>query len=297
MHTNLVVDLNNVASNTRHGKLKNPPSRRQKEPRVVEFLFKEVLTNIVYTAKKVSAKSLVITADSKGSWRRDMVYPLYKLNREDDSYEDIYYEETIKAVDMLCEFFQENTAAVVLKMPKVEADDIIATWCVNSDAENIIMSTDSDFVQLLQIPNTELYNYRYGKQDFIEVEDPDFELFLKCIRGDKTDNVPSAFPRVRRTRLLKCWEDDLEMLNLLNEKVDESVVGDLLERNMALISLFHIPQSVTDQITSTISEAMANTGKYDEMRVLRYFGKIGLGDFTNLVTKNAICFSTKPRLK
>ena len=32
-------------------------------------------------------------------------------------------------------------------------------------------------------------------------------LFEKCMRGDPTDNVFSAFPKVRKTKLLEAFQD------------------------------------------------------------------------------------------
>jgi 5'-3' exonuclease len=73
-----------------------------------------------------------------------------------------------------------------------EADDTIYSLCQNLREEQVvIISSDSDFTQILQLglDNVRLYDPR--KKVFIEAPDYSY-LIWKCIAGDKSDNVPSV---------------------------------------------------------------------------------------------------------
>jgi 5'-3' exonuclease len=117
----------------------------------------------------------------------------------------------------------------VIRCATAEADDVIARWiALHPQDEHIIVSSDSDFVQLVA-PNVQLYNgindhlfsvdgvtdakgnqlsfsiesnskIKVGKADKNFVTPSDYQkwvLFLKCMRGDPGDNVFSAYPGVR----------------------------------------------------------------------------------------------------
>jgi 5'-3' exonuclease len=71
-----------------------------------------------------------------------------------------------------------------------EADDVIATLCDNMQLESLtIISSDSDFTQLLQrnYPHIQIYNPI--KKIFVEAP-PYPYVAHKCLVGDKSDNIP-----------------------------------------------------------------------------------------------------------
>jgi hypothetical protein len=133
----------------------------------------------------------------------------------------------------------------VIRCATAEADDVIARWiALHPQDEHVIVSSDSDFVQMIA-PNVKLYNginehlfavdgvtdnrgrqlaftiesnskIKVGKPDSAFVAQPDYQrwvLFMKCMRGDPGDNVFSAYPgvRVRGTKnqvgLTEAFED------------------------------------------------------------------------------------------
>ena len=88
------------------------------------------------------------------SWRKDFYEP-YKANRKvardaltpKEEEEDKAYWE---AFDNLKEFMETRTNCTVLQHKQCEADDFIARWIQNHpDDEHVIISSDSDFYQLL----------------------------------------------------------------------------------------------------------------------------------------------------
>ena len=187
---NLVVDLNNLAFTTRHScGLKPVTNHRRKEKYVKEMIFRDCLSSIIFHSNKFSCNGLVVVSDSKNVWRKD-IYPEYKGNK--DPSEDVYFNDVIEAIDMLIDFLTNYTCAYHLSVPRCEGDDLIGYWCINSEnVENIILSSDTDYIQLVN-EQTSLYSPAQNK--FRETNDPQYDLFLKCMRGDKNDAIASAFP-------------------------------------------------------------------------------------------------------
>lgn len=229
------------------------------------------------------------------SWRKDYYEP-YKRNRQvarDALTEKQQEEDTIfwEAFDTFKDFVSEKTNCTVLQHKELEADDLIAGWIQqHPDVDHVVVSTDTDFQQLIA-PNVKLYN---GVQEvttthegFFDkkgnhvidkktkepktVPDPQWLLFEKCMRGDTSDNVFSAYPGVRKkgTRnkvgLLEAFEDkDLKGYNwnnlMLQRWVDhngeEHRVLDDYQRNVTLIDLTAQPEDVKDKITGTIQESI-----------------------------------------
>jgi len=233
------------------------------------------------------------------SWRKDFYAP-YKANRrvvmdqrsvreqEDD---ELYFE----AYDDMVKFFSEKTNCSVVQCEKAEADDMIATWIQQHPEDNhYIISTDSDFYQLIA-PNVTQYNGTTDQVVTLEgfkdlktgepVIDkktkepkkaivPEFALFEKCVRGDSSDNVFSAYPGARlkgtknKTGILEAFEDrhtgGYDYNNFMlqrwvdHEETEHRVIDDY-ERNKILIDLTEQP----DEIKQLCIERM-NEGKQKE---------------------------------
>ena len=96
------------------------------------------------------------------SWRKDYYTP-YKAQRaaqraahteKEQDEEKIFWE----AFDTFKDFIAEKTNCTVLQNPQLEADDLIAGWIqTHPDDKHVIISTDTDFVQLIA-PNVTQYN-------------------------------------------------------------------------------------------------------------------------------------------
>jgi hypothetical protein len=99
--------------------------------------------------------------------------------------------------------------------------------------------------------------------------DPKFILFEKCMRGDGTDNVFSAYPGVRtkgsknKVGLIEAYADrDKQGFNwnnmMLQRWVDhdgvEHRVRDDYERNKSLIDLTAQPQDIKDKVDGAIRD-------------------------------------------
>jgi len=155
------------------------------------------------------------------SWRKDYYEP-YKRNRQEardahspkEAEEDRVFWETF---DQFKEFVVNKTNTTVLHHPQLEADDLIAGWIrLHPNDNHVIISTDGDFAQLIA-QNVKQYNgvmtttithegYFDEKgrpvvdkktKEVKPAPDPEWLLFEKCMRGDTSDNIFSAYPGVR----------------------------------------------------------------------------------------------------
>ena len=229
------------------------------------------------------------------SWRKS-VYPEYKLNRVVARLAKTEREQEdgklmLAAFDDFCKYITEKTNITSLRCPIAEADDLIAKWIHDHPDDNhVIISSDSDFNQLLA-PNVIIYN---GPQKYIltdsgyydekgklivdkktkkpkEVVPPDYYLFFKCIRGDSTDNIFSAYPGVRengtknKVGIREAFEDrsdkgfkwnNFMLQRWTDHNGEEKVVKDTYAMNRLLIDLTAQPDYVKEALDKTISEAL-----------------------------------------
>lgn len=240
------------------------------------------------------------------SWRKSF-YPPYKADRAiayaaktEKEKED--QEILSEAFDDLVTYLDQKTNVTVLRNPKAEADDMIAVFIQSHpDDQHVLISSDSDFFQLLKYGNVKIYDpvkdilitkdgifndkgerlafilktdakIQVGKPDPNFVCDPDwynYALFLKCVRGDKTDNVFSAYPGVRekgtkttvgireayenRDGKGYAWNNFMLQKWTDHENVERRVKEDF-ERNATLIDLDKIPDDVKADCLAIIAD-------------------------------------------
>jgi hypothetical protein len=221
------------------------------------------------------------------SWRKDYYEP-YKRNRSDaraaltpkEQEEDQLFWESF---DKFKEFITEKTNCTVLQHPQLEADDLIAGWIQSHpNDDHVIISTDSDFMQLIA-PNVSQYNGvmehhithegifdKKGKRvtdtktkEPKAIPDPQWLLFEKCMRGDSSDNVFSAYPKVRKNKLEEAFNDrdtkgfawnNLMLQRWVDHNGEEHRVLEDYERNRKLIDLTQQPDDIKSKIFGTIKE-------------------------------------------
>lgn len=243
------------------------------------------------------------------SWRKD-VYPGYKAQRKvafaklsEKEQED--HKILSEAFDDLVEHLDTNTNVTVLRNPKAEADDMIYMWIESHPDDNhVLVSSDSDFIQLLRFPNVRIYDpvkdilmtkegvfndagkrlefkidghakIKVGKEneDFRPAEDwYEYALFLKCIRGDNTDNIFSAYPGVREkgtknsVGILEAYSDrnnkgyswnNFMLQKWVDQEEQEQRVKERYEFNRLLIDLQQIPENTRNDCLEIIAEGAA----------------------------------------
>jgi len=105
-------------------------------------------------------------------------------------------------------------------------------------------------------------------------------LFEKCIRGDTSDNVFSAYPKVRKNKLEEAFTDrankGFAWNNLMLQRwvdhngVEHRVLEDY-ERNRRLIDLTQQPEDIKNIIKETIStNAVAKEVTQVGIRLLKF---------------------------
>lgn len=229
------------------------------------------------------------------SWRKDFYTP-YKAQRAEgraahspkEAEEEKVFWETF---DQFKDFIVNKTNTSVLQHKQLEADDLIAGFIQAHPNDNhVIISTDGDFAQLIA-PNVKQYNGvmaittthegyfdEKGKRVVDKktktekpAPDPQWLLFEKCMRGDTSDNVFSAYPGVRekgtknkvglreafadRTAKGYSWNNLMLQKWMDHNGVEHRVLDDY-NRNVVLCDLSAQPDNIKALITETIT---ANT--------------------------------------
>ena len=283
----LIVDTANTFFRARHS-----ASRQSDTWDKLGFAVHVTLSSVNKAWRDHKADHVVFCLEGR-SWRKDFYEP-YKKNRavarqaltEAQAEEDTLFWE---AFDSLKTFLDEKTNCTVMRHSNLEADDLIAGWVqAHPDDEHVIVSSDTDFHQLLA-SNVQQYNGvadelhtlegifdKRGKlvldkktKEPKQIPEPQWILFEKCMRGDSTDNVFSAYPGVRKKGtknkigLLEAFEDrnkkGFNWNNLMLQRwtdhngVEHRVLDDY-ERNRILVDLTAQPDEVKQQIATTIAE-------------------------------------------
>ena len=248
------------------------------------------------------------------SWRKDYYEP-YKRNRkvardaltESQQEEDKVFWEIF---DEFKDFVTNKTNCTVMQHKQLEADDLIAGWVqAHPNDHCVIISTDGDFAQLIG-PNCTQYN---GVSNTIIAHDgyfddkkrqpiidkktkeakpaphPEFMLFEKCMRGDTSDNVFSAYPGVRKkgtknkVGLVEAFDDKLtkgyNWNNMMlqrwidHEGVEHRVLDDY-NRNVTLCDLTAQPGNIRSIINDVVEDHMvAKDITQVGMRLMKFCAK------------------------
>jgi 5'-3' exonuclease len=259
------------------------------------------------------------------SWRKDYYAP-YKRQRTDaraahspkEAEEEKVFWETF---DQFKDFIINKTNCTVLHNPQLEADDLIAGWIQNHPEDtHVIISTDGDFAQLIA-PNVKQYNgvmqittthegYFDEKGKPVKdkktnepkgAPDPAWLLFEKCMRGDTSDNIFSAYPGVREkgtknkvglreafadraskgyswnNMMLQRWSD--------HEGVEHRVLDDY-NRNVVLCDLTAQPVNIKELIKDTIQTATTADKNIPQVgiRLLKFCAEFDLQKVSEQVT-------------
>ena len=309
----ILVDFANTFFRARHA-----AARGSDQWTKLGFAIHVTLASIHKAARDFGADHVVICQEGR-SWRKDFYEP-YKKNRavaraaltESELEEDALFWE---AFDDMGNFLIEKTACSVMRCSTAEADDLIARWiALHPNDEHVIISSDTDFRQLITDRVTQfngITNEHYtldgvfndkGKPVIDKktkepkvIEDPKWLLFEKCIRGDSSDNVFSAYPGARKKGtknkigMQEAYADknskgfnwnNFMLQRWVDHNGEEHRVLDDYHRNVTLIDLTAQPQEIKDTVDSIIRETVKTTphaqggthfmkfcGKYDLKRI------------------------------
>ena len=269
----------------------------------------------------------VIFALEGRSWRKDFYLP-YKANRavkraaltEKEVEQDQMFWDTY---DTFTKFLDEKTNVSVLRCPTAEADDIIARFVqLHTEDEHFIISSDGDFAQLIA-SNVKQYNSMTGHLITLEgyyddrgrevkdkktkehkkLEAPQYLLFEKCMRGDTSDNVFSAYPGIRTKGTKKTvglidayhdreskgfnWNNVMLQRWVDHNGVEHRVLDDY-NRNVTLCDLTAQPQEVKNAVDQCIHEQIRVVPKTGVgMSLMKFVAKYELTKISEQVEQYA----------
>lgn len=186
------------------------------------------LRSIGHAIKLLSPTRVIIIFDGEsGSMNRKYLYSDYKANREHgnimnklayttkDEEEESKYNQLERLIDYL-----SLLPVTLVSMDKLEADDIIGYLSQHiykeaPDSEQYIMSSDNDFLQLV---NDRVKTYSPSKKKIYHVQDvldefgvhPNNFLLFKTLIGDDSDNIPgvNGFGKVNTPKLFEFMQHE-----------------------------------------------------------------------------------------
>jgi len=328
--THIIVDTANLFFRARHS-VKGPLEDKIGMAQSITF-------NSIRKAWKDFDGTHVIFALEGRSWRKDY-YPLYKKQRHDargamsvnEAEEDRAFWEIY---DEFVDFLREKTNCTILQHKQLEADDLIAGWTQqHPNEDHVIISTDGDFAQLIS-KNVKQYNGMTGVTTCIDgyfdekgkkvidkktnapkpAPDPEWLLFLKCIRGDTTDNIFSAFPGVRikgssnKVGLTEAYQDrhakgfnwnNLMLQRWVDHLGKEHKVVDDYKRNVLLCDLTAQPTDVRLIIEETINNSITSNKNISQVgiRMMQFCVSYDLIRIAEKIEYYAVPFATRYQTK
>lgn len=309
MTTHVIVDSLNLAFRVRYG------MRAPDMDTTVSLALHMIFNSIKKVWHQFDADHLILALEGR-SWRKDMYKP-YKAHRREQAAAKTVEEQQddqmfFDAMDDFVQFLRDHTNCSVIQHAQAEADDMIARWiALHPDHDHVLISTDSDFLQLLA-PNVKIYNGIAGllythlgvwdkdgnpavnhRGEPLAVPQPEWLLFEKIMRGDPGDNIWSAYPGVRKKKLQEAFDNrhvqgyawnNLMLSKWTDHDGHEIRVRDAYERNRKLIDLTCQPPELIQAWDLHIQEVVRAPHRHQVgFHVMKFAHKWGL----NRIEQNA----------
>jgi len=232
-----------------------------------------MFTNIVGNAN-AHTKQIVFAIDGdNGSWRKIAFHP-YKANRTAKrEADDFDWSEFFEVYKKLMDDMASYLPIKVIKINRIEGDDIIGAIALNENGYDQIriLSADSDMKQLIR---TNIHVYDPMKGEYMSIDNVENWLVEQCLLGQKKDNIYNILTPDN-------WGDTGDTVNkrkpgfgpVAAEKVMSGDVFAWLKekglekhysRNRLLIDLSKIPQAIVDMI---LTDYAVPCSDYDPSKV------------------------------
>lgn len=239
----------------------------------------------------------VVMAFDRSSWRKEYTAERthlkpYKGNRRQDmtQAQQLKYERFKTHLMEFENLIIQHTTIVTLVGERLEADDLIAGFVQRHPGDEIIIiSADSDLAQLQKHDNVTLISPATDKEQATLQKfdnDAEYYLFQKCIRGDTTDNIQSAYPRVRATRIKEVYDDAIDgdgykFTTFMKESWTDHeqrtwTVEEMFKHNQVLIDLEKQPDYIREIIDTTITTEISTSKTFSYFHILKFIGKYKL---------------------
>lgn len=286
------MDANNLLYRTFFAQIKEP------EDVVIGMCHHSALWTINKYYKQYPADEIVMAFDAY-SWRKlytknldeCVTYKKYKGTRRQNltASDTLKLEKFDAHVQEFADMLRNETSILVLQQKYLEADDLIAGYIQNRpDTDHILISSDKDYIQLLGKNKLNLIDPDSGKPRSLSDwdNDPEYFMFEKCIRGDTSDNVMSAYPRLQSKKIKLAYTDEYLKENIMNHtftvpvnldngEIDELTfrTRDVFEENRLLMDLEAQPEYIKNIMKTSIEESIKNKGTFNYVKFLKFCGK------------------------
>lgn len=230
---------------------------------------------------------LVFAVDSGNPWRKD-IFEHYKANRKKArAASDIDWNDVYRVIDKIIDEVRTTFPYRVVKVPRAEGDDIIATLCIEyRDEAKLILSSDKDFIQLQKYPH--VFQFDAMRKRWLKDKSPDKFLREHIIRGDSSDGVPNFLSGDR------CLVDGVKQKSIMTEKVngwlkmsEDEFYRNLTEdqkshwhRNKSMIDLTQIPVDIREAILQEYDKPVVG----HRSKILTYFIRNRMKLMTNCLS-------------
>ena len=205
-------------------------------------------------------------------------YPQFRLDldqfyksdrkRPDDSF--------LNQKNIIIELVKRCMPFIAVRHPEFECDDVIATLAaIHTSKGNscTVISSDSDFIQLHNAMDLELYNPI--KKKFIEKPDYDYVTW-KALRGDPSDNI-AGIKGIGDKTAYKLVKDPPLLKELLLDEEKQQI----FDRNVNLIRLVNLSEK--------LDEMEFNFGVSSMDVLYESFHSFEFGSMLNEKTWNKFC--------
>jgi hypothetical protein len=249
------------------------------------FIRHMILNSIrMYVVKYSKEYGQVYIACDGGSWRKE-VFPLYKAGRKkirDEGGTGIDWKEFYRIINLVEEEIRQFFPYTVVRVSGAEADDIIAyiveqTQEFGSHEENMVISSDHDFIQLQAYGNVKQFSPVTKK--LVSEKDVNKYAFEQILRGCGSDGVPNflseddcIFDENKRQKPVSTKKVN-ELWEIFQKSGHDGVRSVLTEdqvknynRNIVMIELNNRPELVTKDI----ADAIAAQPKNNNSKVYNY---------------------------
>ena len=162
--------------------------------------------------------------------QRMELLPEYKATRVYDDKDDFQRQKRY-----IINILKESFPVHVVRHPEHECDDVIGNLVetTHKDDECVVVSTDTDFIQLYNTCNNVVL-YNPIKKKYVPHPGYDYVTW-KSLKGDGADNI-EGFYGIGDKRALSMVNDPA----MLNEFLDRDQNRDLFEKNYKLIKFFDL---------------------------------------------------------
>lgn len=322
----VLLDINNLFSRCKYA------IKESNSDLYVSLIANGLFSMIKDVMVRFKPDKYVAFCDGNGSWRKLIYPQYKANRNKDKTLKEQEQDEIAMNFlrNEFIPFLKNDTYMPVIDGDLLEADDLIATYTYMFPEECcIICSTDGDFLQLLNdkiclynsmenrvVTNKGVYDTISGKKLAFTVKDGkihvgkeiiyvsegeravpmdnwiDYCLFVKCIRGDRSDNILSAYPRVpeksskNKIGLLEAFVsktgDGFAYNSMMNSTWKDLLGNEHLVQhdfafNQLLIDLRQIPSDLRNSAVNIIN-AELNKDKPQQIykKILHFFNKFGL---------------------